>query len=435
MAARAVIATGRTLNTTFAVTCVTLLLGMGIAETTHAASPIGTFTVSVDSKKYSKFGASGNLVKSITVRGPGVRQAKPSIKCNKRFCGRVSKFARPAKRVRKGQLLKYKGVNWLISKGHGFRINMIARSRAKVGIYVELAPPDKLNKKFTIKAAGCISRRARTRSCPAGTTLPVVTFKRPKCATPAFTRPPLRTSTPMTASEQAMQGQFIEYGGDIYRMAGGAPIYVSGWAGFGGQQPWTNVSTDTFNSYRKYPADGTFLVGTSTSRTYIVAGGAPQYIGSWSSYGGPQPRVVVDEFTIDHAGRTDKPLDRLRKYPADGTFVRAHASGQHFVFAGGAPIALSSWTAFGGVQPSVLIDETNTWNPSAPWSNNTRQQPVDGTLVSAGGSDVAYRIEAGRPTRVCTAFDASQVVTVAPEAIANAGLPDAWSHLLGPVVE
>lgn len=425
----------RSVNVAIAVSCGMLLLGLAYADAVQAASPIGTFTVSVNSKKYSKYGASGNLVKTITVRGPGVRQAKPSIKCSNRFCGRVSKYTRPAKRSLRGQTLRYKGVNWLISKGHGFRVNMVARSRSKVGIFVEMAPPDALNKRFTIKSAGCISRKARTRSCPAGTVLPLVTFKRAKCATPAFTRPALRTSTPLTPAEQAMNGQFINFGGDVYRMAGGAPIYVSNWSPFGGPQPNAAVSSAAFDAYRKYPADGTFLVGSATSRTYIVAGGAPQYIGSWSIYGGAQPYVFVDEFTLDRAGGTGKPFDRLRKYPADGTFVRAHASGQHFVFAGGAPIALSSWAAFGGAQPAVLIDETNTWNTGAPWSNNTRQQPLDGTLISAGGSDVVYRVVGGKPTRVCAAFDASQVVTVAPEAIANAGLPDIWSHLLGPVVE
>lgn len=412
-----------------------LCLGLGATPVVQAATPIGTFTVSVSSKKYSRFGASGNLVKTITLRGPGVKQSRPAIKCNRRFCGRVSKFSRPVKRVRRGQTLKFKGVNWLVAKGRGFQINMVAIRRSKIGMFVELAPPDQLNKRFTIKSAGCISRKSRKVSCPPGTPLPAITFKQPKCATPAFTRPPLRTSSPLTAGEQALNGQFINYGGDIYRMAGGAPIYVSSWAPWGGPQPNTAVSSATFDSYRKYPADGTFLVGSATLRTYIVAGGAPQYIGSWSIYGGVQPNVFVDEFTLDRAGGTSKPLDRLRKYPADGTFIRAHASGQHFVFAGGAPLALSSWAPFGGAQPTVLVDETNNWNPAAPWGNNTRQQPADGTLISAAGSDVVYRVMGGKPTRVCTAFDASQVVTVAPEAVANAGSTGIWSHLLGPVVE
>ena len=82
-------------------------------------------------------------------------------------------------------------------------------------------------------------------------------------------------------------GTFIEVTGDpnIYRVAGGAPMLVSSWAGFGGAQPVQMITSQQFSLLTPYPVNGTFLTDT-TGVNYRVAGGAALRITDWSIYGG-----------------------------------------------------------------------------------------------------------------------------------------------------
>lgn len=411
------------------------LLALVAAPIASSETTIAPFSVSVSAKKYSKFGASGNLVKSIKIYGPGVRRGNPAVACSRKVCGRISNSRSRIKKVRKGSAVTFRGVNWLVAKDRGFRINLVPKSKKTIGLYADLAPPDALNKRFTIKAAGCISRRLKAVNCPVGTTLPTVTFKRELCSTPAFTRPLLRTPKPLTPAEQAWEGDLIDYGGDVYRMAGGAPIYVSSWSAIGGVQPTVGVSTSTFSAFRQYPADGTFIHSVGQGLSYVIAGGAPQYIGTWAIYGGSQPTVPVDSFTVVRAGHWSPPINRLRGTPEDGTIVRGSITGTNYVYAGGAPLAFTSWAAFGGERPAIAIDESVAMNPTPPWSDWSKQFPEDGTLISPGGSGTVYRVQGGQPHRVCQAFDQSKVVTVSAEAIDNIALGGVWNHLKLPVVE
>jgi hypothetical protein len=125
-------------------------------------------------------------------------------------------------------------------------------------------------------------------------------------------------------------GSFVQVSGspEIYRIAGGAPLYVSNWAAFGGPQPYAVISQQQFNSLRAYPADRTFL-NTSTGHVYRVAGGAPFAVSSWSVFGGMQPYVTVDQWDIDH---TSDPRAHVRSSPADGTVVEGLPSGSYWSF-------------------------------------------------------------------------------------------------------
>jgi hypothetical protein len=58
-------------------------------------------------------------------------------------------------------------------------------------------------------------------------------------------------------------------------------------------------------------------VGAETGRVYRVAGGAPLYISNWEPFGGPQPTVAINQWSIDHQA-----LGHLREFPADGTFLQ-----------------------------------------------------------------------------------------------------------------
>lgn len=83
------------------------------------------------------------------------------------------------------------------------------------------------------------------------------------------------------------------------------------------------------------PLNGNLYVrGIQTGRVYKMVGGAPVWVPSWSAYGGPKPYVNVDQAAIDHAGQAG-PWRFVRKYPADGWVVQGAQTGEAYVVAGG----------------------------------------------------------------------------------------------------
>ena len=67
------------------------------------------------------------------------------------------------------------------------------------------------------------------------------------------------------------EGSFVSHGGHVYRIAGGAPIYVSSWDVFGGPQPTIALNNAQFNALAPYPADGT-TVSAREGAVYVFAG-------------------------------------------------------------------------------------------------------------------------------------------------------------------
>lgn len=199
---------------------------------------------------------------------------------------------------------------------------------------------------------------------------------------------------PMGPSPPPGEGSFVQVSGlpQIYRVAGGAPLYVSSWAPFGGPQPVSVISQQQFDALRPVPADGTFISTLQDGRVYRVAGGAPLYVSSWSAFGGPQPSVGVDQWDVDN---TADPHAHLRAFPADGTFITTAQDGRVYRIAGGAPFYVSSWSIFGGVQPSVGVDQWDVKNTSDPHAH-VRGAPVDGTLVAGLPSRSFWTFAAGR---------------------------------------
>ncbi|MEO3939253.1 CHAP domain-containing protein [Dermatophilaceae bacterium Soc4.6] len=146
--------------------------------------------------------------------------------------------------------------------------------------------------------------------------------------------------------------------GEVYRMAGGAPVYVSSWNGFGGSQPVTHISQAQLNAMPAYPRDGTFL-NTTAGGVYRAAGGAPEAVSTWSSFGGVQPYVTIDQASVDNAGGGG-PWSHLRALPADGTFVSNTADGRVYRIAGGAPLYVSTYGPF-GAGASVATTSLDPW--------------------------------------------------------------------------
>jgi hypothetical protein len=128
-------------------------------------------------------------------------------------------------------------------------------------------------------------------------------------------------------------GTFVQVAGTtvVYRIAGGAPLYASSWTPFGGPQPVTTISAAQFDALNAHPANGTF-VQTTTGELFRFAGGAPVAVSSWSVFGSAQPDVVVDQWDIDNAAN---PLAHVALAPADNTVVEGLPSGAYWAFHSG----------------------------------------------------------------------------------------------------
>ena len=242
-------------------------------------------------------------------------------------------------------------------------------------------------------------------------------------APPPPPRPPAAPAPPALGD-----GSFVRdpRSGAIYRLAGGAPIYVFSWNDVGGVQPYTNLGSAQFAALRTYPADGTFIrVG---AYVYRIAGGAPLYVSSFANVGGAHSSVQVDGVAVDHAGQGGV-WAHLRLRPADGTFVRANPA--IYRIAGGAPVYVSSWANVGGAHPYTDIDVNAINDAGAGVYSHLLLRPADGTYIRS--SPYVYRIAGGAPIYVSTFANIPgphPYTDVDGIAINQAGQGGVYSHLL-----
>jgi Domain of unknown function (DUF1906) len=171
-------------------------------------------------------------------------------------------------------------------------------------------------------------------------------------------------------------GTFVQVSGstDYYEIAGGAPLLVSNWSDVGGAQTYTVITQQQFDALNPVPTNGT-LVQTDTGAVYVIAGGAPLFVSNLALFGSPQP-LLVDQWDIDNVGN---PMSHLNAVPSNGTFLTT-TTGLNYRVAGGAPIGVTTWSAFGGSQPSVAIDPwdvANIYNPAS----HLKYRPAIGTVV------------------------------------------------------
>ncbi len=125
-------------------------------------------------------------------------------------------------------------------------------------------------------------------------------------------------------------GTFVEVSGlyGVYRIAGEAPLFVSDWADVGGAQPVTIVTQQDFDALCPVPQNGTFI-GTTTGVFYRVVGGAALAVTDWTSFGGVQPSITIDGWDIANAG---SPASHLATQPASGTIVNGLPSNTYWEF-------------------------------------------------------------------------------------------------------
>ncbi len=129
-------------------------------------------------------------------------------------------------------------------------------------------------------------------------------------------------------------GTFVQISGEhaVSRIAGGSPLKVSSWSVFGGPQPLTVIARSVFHELNPVPTDGTFLT-TPAGNIYRVAGGAALPVSGWSVFGGPQASVTIDPWDL---ANTANAAAHLRTRPATGTIVEGLPSKTywHFVSSG-----------------------------------------------------------------------------------------------------
>ena len=229
-------------------------------------------------------------------------------------------------------------------------------------------------------------------------------------------------------------GSFIQIEGhsEIYRIAGGAPTYVSTWAAFGGSQPTTAMSQASFDSLRPVPADGTFVIGAQRGEVYRIAGGAPVYVSTWTAFEGSQPTMTIDQAAIDNAGAGGV-WNHLNHRPADGTFIVGAQRGEVYRMVGGAPLYVSTWNAYGGPQGVIAIDQAAIDNAGAGgvWSH-VAYRPADGAFVTGAQRGKVYRFAGGAPLYVSTwtPFGGPHPTVVVDQAALDSarGTSGAFSH-------
>jgi surface antigen len=216
--------------------------------------------------------------------------------------------------------------------------------------------------------------------------------------------------------------------GETYRLVGKAPVYVSTWTAFGGTKPTYRVSSTSLATLPSRPADGTFIQGAQRREIYRIAGGAPVAISTWTAVGGAKPFVTVDQVAIDKAG-TGGRYNHLLALPVEGTFVQGGQRSEVYRIAGGAPVYVSSWTAFGGKKPYVRVDQVAIDKAGTSTRfNHLRFRPLDGTILAASPTTSYYRVSGGAPVPTSTATGAKGVDKVAIQHAGDTSSPR-WTHL------
>ena len=164
-----------------------------------------------------------------------------------------------------------------------------------------------------------------------------------------------------------------------YRTAGGAPLPVISFRTLGNptHYAWLDARTlanaggsGPYSHLAKTVRDGTFLVSAETGQVYEVAGGAPVFVSSWGTFGGKQPSVLVNQPVLDDAGSGGW-MDSLHYVPADGTVLMDGTTGALYLVTAGHPAAMAA--AALGTSPFTLVGTTAILNAGGTgvWSHLT----------------------------------------------------------------
>jgi hypothetical protein len=151
-----------------------------------------------------------------------------------------------------------------------------------------------------------------------------------------------------------------------------------------------------------YP-EGTFVQVSGSKPIYRVAGGAPLLVNSWTAFGAPQAYKVI----------SSRQFATLNPVPASGTFLKT-AEGAAYRVAGGAALPITNTALFGELASAVAVDPWDLAHPASPHAH-LAVRPADGTIVE------------GLPSRTYWVFDGRSRRTVSPSSTATQVDDDALS--------
>ncbi len=144
-------------------------------------------------------------------------------------------------------------------------------------------------------------------------------------------------------------------------------------------------------------AEGAFIQVSGSTAVYRVAGGAPMRIYTWSAYGGVQPLRVI----------TTQQFATMRAYPSNGTYISDNLDKSVYRMAGGAPLLVSADEATKlpgwGVAPVIGLDHYDFLR-----LDHLRAYPADGTFICSISDSHCYVVAGGAPLY----FPASEAATV-----------------------
>lgn len=225
------------------------------------------------------------------------------------------------------------------------------------------------------------------------------------------------------------EGGFFQIKGydTVYEIVGGAPVAVTNWAAVGGRRPTLKATPEIWNELADYPRDGTF-VQASDGRAYRFVGGAPVYISTWKAFGGNQKTLPVDAKSIDAAGAPfGGPFrsirDRVWDFDGDGRhvfnvgnppsptpfnghlFIRSGQTGRVYKMVGGAPLYVSDWKAFRGPKPAITVDQAaiDHAGGAGQW-RFLRKTPADGWAIRGAQTNQLYIIAGAAPIHATASF-------------------------------
>jgi hypothetical protein len=178
----------------------------------------------------------------------------------------------------------------------------------------------------------------------------------------------------------------------VYVMAGGSPMYVSGWGAVGGPKPISATYTQAqINSMPQYPADGTAVRNYGNGAIYVVAGGF--------GFGVSSLAHIPNTSWVDIDGSA---LGQLRSQPGDGTVVRDYVSGTIYVVSGNAAMTVTSLSSI----------PYTSWTNVDGWAiaNQLNRYPTDGSAIVDYNTGTVYIIAGGSAMAV-TSFNNIPPVT------------------------
>ena len=185
-------------------------------------------------------------------------------------------------------------------------------------------------------------------------------------------------------------GSFVSFGGRCIRVVRWRAVVCGQLVDLRRAATHPSAHRSAFDTLAKYPANGTEVAVANPQfhgEGYVFAGGAPLSVSNWANINSHPQWTMVDGNALSHFTTTE-PYDHVLQYPANGTYVAVGNSNEHgagFVFAGGAPLAIASWSNVSNPKWTIVDGNAlDTYSSNDTWhaDNHVRQYPANGTAVA-----------------------------------------------------